>query len=172
MKFSTKARYGLRMMVELARLLREKPLVPLVEIADITGVSANYLAQLAMPLRHAGLLVGVSGQKGGYALGRPAEDIHLNEILEALQGPIALTDCSGNPDLCLYAPFCETRMIWVIAAHKMRKVFEEHSLADLIDQDFRKKTQEKFKDLPQLIPDIRESDGQAPHACTLPSARK
>ncbi|MFH1688057.1 MAG: Rrf2 family transcriptional regulator [bacterium] len=171
MKLSTKARYGLRMMVELARALKQRPLIRLGDIAKITGVSQNYLAQLAMPLRHAGLLVGISGKKGGYALGRPADEIKLSEILQAVQGPISLTDCSLNPELCLYAPFCESRMIWVLAAHKMQEVFESYHLSDLVASDFRSETRHKFPDIPLLEPDQHMSGEPGPMSCSGPPPR-
>jgi len=61
------------MMIELARELKNKKLVHLRQIAEITGLSENYLAQLAIPLKNNGLLVGISGKKGGYHLSRPAK---------------------------------------------------------------------------------------------------
>lgn len=141
------------MMVELARALQEKPLVHLGEVARTTGISTNYLAQLAMPLKNNGLLVGVSGKGGGYSLGRPAEEIRISEIIEAVQGPTALTDCTVNPDLCMHAPFCDTRMIWVIAGHKLHEVFEQFSLADIIRKGFRQDTLREYSSIPLLNPE-------------------
>ena len=70
MKLSTRARYGLRIMVELARELQSNELVHLGKIARITGLSRNYLSQLAISLKNASLIVGVSGKKGRDALPR------------------------------------------------------------------------------------------------------
>ena len=134
MKFSTRARYGLRMMVELARVLLSEELVHLGRIAKITGLSVNYLAQLAIPLKNSGLLIGVSGKNGGYRLGRPPENIRLSEIIEAVQGPVSVTDCASNPDVCLNASFCEARAIWVILSGSMMEILGKYTLSDLIDK--------------------------------------
>jgi len=152
MKFSTRARYGLRLMVELARALQDEKLVQLGQVAEVTGISGNYLAQLAMSLKSAGLIIGVSGKKGGYQLGRAAERIKVSEILEAVQGPIGLTDCAKNPELCLNSGYCEARMVWVIAGFKMMEVFEEHSLADLIASDWKDKIRREYSHLDLLDP--------------------
>jgi len=153
MKFSTRARYGLRMMVELARELRHEKLVHLGKVARVTGLSVNYLAQLAIPLKAQGLLIGVSGKNGGYKLGRNPEDIAVSDILNAVQGPISLTDCANNPDLCLNSSFCEARMVWVLAAHRMMEVFDSFSLADLIDREWVKRTLQEFSSVPLLDSD-------------------
>lgn len=136
MKFSTRARYGLRMMVELARLQKTENLVQLKRIARITGLSNNYLGQLAISLKDDGLLIGVSGKNGGYKLARMPEDITLRQIIRAVQGPILATDCVTNPDLCLNAEFCEARTIWVLVSEKIQEVLEEFTLADLIDKNW------------------------------------
>ncbi len=163
MKFSTRTRYGLRMMVELARCLQKQDLVQLSRIAKITGLSVNYLAQLAIPLRSSGLLIGVSGKHGGYQLARRPEEIRVADIIRAVQGPVNLTDCVSSPSICLNSPFCEARMVWVIAGHKMMEVFEGLSLADLIDKNWRRKTLEEYGDIPLLNPDgfISEADRRA-----------
>jgi len=153
MKFSTRARYGLRLMMELARELKKHDPVHLGHVASITGLSTNYLAQLAMPLKNSGLLHGISGKKGGYRLGRPADKISVRGILEAVQGPIGLTDCSNHPELCLNCSFCEARMIFVIATHKMVEVFDRTTLADLMDKDWKREVYDEFSHIPLLQPD-------------------
>lgn len=138
MKFSTRARYGLRMMVELARLQRADKLVQLKGIAKITGLSMNYLGQLAIPLRDSGLIVGVSGKNGGYYLARSAKNITLKEIIDSVQGPICATDCVINPEICLNAEFCEARSVWSLITHKMQEILMQYSLADLVSKDWMK----------------------------------
>ncbi len=153
MKFSTRARYGLRMMVELARELQHSRLVQLNRIAEITHLSVNYLVQLAIPLKNNGLIVGISGKKGGYRLARPPQEIKIREILEAVQGPLSLSDCVNNPEICLNSSFCEARMIWVLASQKIIDVFEEYSLADLIDREYKNKIRNKYPGITLLDPD-------------------
>jgi len=151
MKFSTRARYGLRMMVELARLQKKERLVQLRRIAKITGLSNNYLGQLAISLRDDGLLIGVSGQKGGYQLARPAEEITLREIIKAVQGPIFATDCVVNPDMCLNAEFCEARSIWALVTYKMQNILQEYTLADLIEKNWMQEIRDNNPDVSYLF---------------------
>ncbi len=150
MRFSSRARYGLRMMVELARLLQSENLVQLKRIAEITGLSNNYLGQLAILLRDNGLIIGVSGKKGGYRLSRPPEQISLREIIRAVQGPIFATDCVQHPDLCLNAEFCEARTVWALLSHKMQEVLDEFTLADIINPEWRSAVEQKYPDVSYL----------------------
>lgn len=153
MKFSTRARYGLRMMLELARKLQNENLVDLGRIAKITGISENYLAQLAMSLKNDGLVIGVSGKKGGYQLARPADQITVSEIVTALIGPINVTDCTNSPNLCLTSSYCETRTIWALVNNRIQETLEEFTLADLLDKDFIKEVQSKNSSVINLFPD-------------------
>ena len=85
MKFSTRDRYALRLMVELAN--HGETLVPLKEISDTQQISLKYLEQIITPLAKAGLVTSVRGAQGGYRLARPAEQITAGEILRAVEGP-------------------------------------------------------------------------------------
>jgi len=169
MKFSTRARYGLRMMVELSRGLKESEVVSIGHIAEVTGISPNYLAQLAIPLKSSGLVRGISGKKGGYQLARPAKEISVGDVVSAVLGPVGLTDCVNSPDMCLNSSFCETRMIWVLASHKMSELFESVSLADMVDKRWKEKTRKKFSYVPLLDPDAHlasDGNGDGPsHIC-------
>jgi Rrf2 family protein len=141
------------MMVELARELKKEKIVHLGRIAGITGLSENYLAQLAISLRNDGLLIGVAGKKGGYMLGRAAEEIKISEIIKALTGPVSLTDCVNNPDICLNSGFCEARMIWVILSGRMLEFLDEYSLAELVDKNRLDRIRRDFDYMPLLNPD-------------------
>ncbi|MBN2226693.1 MAG: Rrf2 family transcriptional regulator [candidate division Zixibacteria bacterium] len=165
MKFSTRARYGLRMMVELARELQHTDLVHLGRIAKITGLSENYLAQLAMSLKNSGLVIGVSGKKGGYQLAKPPDQINIGEIVEAVIGPIALTECVSHPDICLNAGFCETRMVWAYVNTRVLEALNEFTLADLIRRDWLEEMHRKHPDMPLLSPNhlmLGDSENRAP----------
>jgi Rrf2 family protein len=140
-------------MIEFARMLRIEPIVNLGRIAKITGISTNYLAQLAIPLRNSGLLVGTAGKKGGYQLGRRPEDIHIGDVLVSLQGNVSITDCTLNPEICMNSSFCEARILWVIASHKMTEFFNEFTLADLVDKKWKEKIQKEYDFIPHLNPD-------------------
>jgi len=153
------------MMVELTRALEKEDLVQLRQVARITGLSVNYLTQLAMPLKNNGLIIGVSGKKGGYKLGKPASEISIQEILEAVQGPSELTDCVSNPDICLNSSFCEARMIWVIASQEMAGIFEKYTLADIIQKDFKNGMRKKYPEMVLLNPDKLMAEGSFPQSC-------
>jgi Rrf2 family protein len=135
LKISTRARYGLRLMIELARGTKSEKLMHLGRVGQITGISESYLAQLAIPLKKTGLMVGVSGKKGGYHLGRPAEEITIADIVEAMIGHISLTECSSNPSVCLNAEFCEARVVWSLMSDCMNNILASHTLANLLDRD-------------------------------------
>ena len=94
MMFSTKAEYGVRVMVELARRAGNAPdgaesVVPLAEIAEHDGLPLAYLEHLVARLRKAGLIDSRRGSRGGYMLARGAEQITMAEVVEALEGSIA-----------------------------------------------------------------------------------
>jgi len=140
-------------MVELARELKNEKIVHLGRIARITGLSENYLAQLAISLKNDGLLIGVAGKKGGYMLSRAAEEIKISEIIKALTGPVSLTDCVNNPEICLNSSSCEARMIWVILSGRMLEFLDEYSLAELVNKERAAQIRSEFDYIPLLNPD-------------------
>src|ERR1700727_1927019 len=116
MIFSSKAEYGVRLMVELGRQSPEHP-TSLRAIADAEGLPLAYLEQVVAKLRKAGLVMSARGAHGGYWLARPAEEIAMYEVVQALEGAIAPMDCfvsehtervlcSHEPDS---APGCATQ---------------------------------------------------------------
>jgi len=153
MKLSTRARYGLRMMVELARELKTENLVRLGKIAQITGLSENYLAQLAIPLKGEGLLVGVSGKYGGYRLSKSADKIYVSDVLDAVIGKINLVECAADPSICLNSSFCETRLIWVLLKESISDILKKYTLADLIDKGYHQKMRNFYPGIKLLHPD-------------------
>src|SRR5881397_1303448 len=92
MIFSSKAEYGVRLMVELGRQSPEHP-HSLKAIADAEGLPLAYLEQVVARLRKAGLVMSARGAHGGYWLARPAEDIAMHEVVQALEGAIAPMEC-------------------------------------------------------------------------------
>ena len=161
-------------MVELARLQKKERLVQLKRIARITGLSNNYLGQLAISLKDDGLLIGVSGKKGGYQLSRVPEEITVRQIIRAVQGPIFATDCVENPDLCLNAEFCEARTIWALVSEKIQEVLDEYTLADLIDRDWMRQVQDDHPNSRYLKVDalLAGSGEVAGGGCYKPSGEK
>lgn len=171
MRFSTRARYGLRMMVELARLLKEERLVHLGRIAKITGLSENYLAQLAISLKNNGLLIGISGKKGGYQLAKPAEEIKIGEIVQAVAGPLTATDCVDHPETCLNASFCESRALWVLISHSVTNILDDYTLSDLIGRGWLESVRKEHPDLNLLNPDavFEEKNNETLPGCPVSS---
>jgi Rrf2 family protein len=145
MMFSTKAEYGVRVMVELARRAGESPdgaerVVPLAEIAEHDGMPLAYLEHLVARLRKAGLIDSRRGSRGGYMLARPAELITTAEIVEALEGAIAPIECiSQGPDGAIVCSresdpghVCPTKLLWTKVRFSIVTALENTTLADLI----------------------------------------
>ncbi len=145
MMFSTKAEYGVRVMVELARRAGEsvdgaESVVPLAEIAEHDGMPLAYLEHLVARLRKAGLIDSRRGSRGGYMLARPAEEITMAEVVEALEGAIAPIECiSQGPDGSVVCSresdpdhTCPTKLLWTRVRFSIVKTLEETTLANLL----------------------------------------
>ncbi len=132
MRLSTKGRYAVRAMVDLALHAQEGP-VSRADIARRQGISPAYIAHLFTRLQQAGLIRSVRGRGGGYVLGRDPARIPVSEIVRAAEGPVALTDCTapGGETICPRAPRCVTRRLWVRAAEALVETLDGVTLADL-----------------------------------------
>ena len=97
MKLSTRAKYGLKALIDLG-LYSEKEAVSLQSIAGRQNISVSYLEQLMALLKKAGLVKSVRGAAGGYFLGRPAEEISVGDILRVLEGGLEAATCPGTED--------------------------------------------------------------------------
>jgi Rrf2 family transcriptional regulator, cysteine metabolism repressor len=149
MMFSTKAEYGVRVMVELARRASSAadggdggdPVIPLAEIAEHDGMPLAYLEHLVARLRKAGLLDSRRGSRGGYMLARPADQITMAEVVEALEGTIAPIECiSQGPDGSIVcsreadsAHVCPTKLLWTRVRLAIVTTLVQTTLADLLD---------------------------------------
>ncbi|MDP3058332.1 MAG: Rrf2 family transcriptional regulator [bacterium] len=130
MRLSTKGQYAVRAMVVVAMYCENGP-VPLREVADIEDISEQYLEQIFMDLRKADLVVGQRGAKGGYVLGKGANDISAGDILRAVEGPIRLVDCDHSGEACRRAHVCATKDLWEKVSEGMQQVLDSTKLADL-----------------------------------------
>lgn len=133
MRLTTRGRYALRMMLDLARNGGGERPVSLATVAERTDISRGYLEQLAIALRNARLVRGVAGRHGGYRLAEPPERITVGEILEAAIGPVSVVDCVDDPASCTRADLCECRMVYSIINERIAGVLREYTLADLLD---------------------------------------
>ena len=94
MKLSTKGRYGLRALIDLAQNSTEEP-VSITSIAERQEISERYLEQLMSKLKKSGIVKSIRGAAGGYILARPMEEISVGDILRALEGSLDPVDCAG-----------------------------------------------------------------------------
>lgn len=133
MLVSTKGRYGLRMMIDIARHTGEGN-ISLREIGERQGISVKYLEQLARSLCAAGLLQGSRGQGGGYTLGRPARCITAGAILRATEGSTAPVSCLvGDDALCPRQHDCETAAFWLGLDKMIAAYVNGYTLEDLVN---------------------------------------
>ncbi|MDO5603070.1 MAG: Rrf2 family transcriptional regulator [Oscillospiraceae bacterium] len=132
MKISTKGRYALRVMLDMARQ-PEGAYTSLKELAARQGISMKYLEMIAGTLNRAGLLESRRGKEGGYRLARPAAAYTIEEILKLTEGslaPVACLDC-GAP-ACKRAPECLTLPLWSELDRVIREYLGGVTLADLL----------------------------------------
>jgi Rrf2 family protein len=99
MKISTRTEYGIRVLVTLARIDDNTSCLSLTEIARREKLPHAYLEQLVGDLRRAELVIATRGQSGGYRLNRPAAEIHMTDVVRALEGPLLEMPCAGADDL-------------------------------------------------------------------------
>lgn len=132
LKLSTKGRYGLKAMLDLAFHYNDSP-ISLKVIAKRQHLSENYLEQLIAILRRAGLVNSVRGAQGGYMLSKPPEKIKVGEIIQALEGTLAPVDCvreNGNLK-CEKFDQCVSRIVWIKIRESTSKLLNSMSLADI-----------------------------------------
>jgi Rrf2 family transcriptional regulator, cysteine metabolism repressor len=146
MLFSTKAEYGVRLMVELGRRTDtadpgSAAPVSLTAVADAEALPLSYLEHLVAKLRQAGLVSSVRGAHGGYRLAKPAADIAMLDVVQALEGPIAPMECfHTDPEgrvLCSHESdgdrACATKFLWTRVHGGVTKALAGTSLADLVE---------------------------------------
>ena len=130
---STKARYALRVMIDLAQHEGEGN-IPLKDIAERQEISKKYLEIIVKELVRAGLLNGVSGKGGGYSLCRKADEYTVGEILELMEGTLAPVAClADNAEPCPRADFCLTLPMWEDYYKMVHDFFYGRKLSDLLD---------------------------------------
>ena len=131
MKFSTRSRYALRLMAELACCAPDKPL-PLKEISERQQLSLKYLEQIVTPLARAGLVKSERGSQGGYRLVKPAAEYTAGEILRAMEGSVAPIPClESEVNECPLCDQCFTLPIWTGLDEVINQYMHSVTLADL-----------------------------------------
>lgn len=137
MILSTKGRYGLKMMLELA-LQYGSGTMSLKDIAKKQHLSETYLEQLVAHLRKAELVHSIRGAQGGYELSRKPEEITVGEIIRTLEGPLAPSECvlDDEPE-CGNAEYCVTRIIWEKIMDGINHVIDSITLRDMINDYYK-----------------------------------
>lgn len=131
MKLSTKGRYGVKAMVDLAIHYGSEP-VSIKSISERQNISEYYLEQLFSPLRKANLINSVRGSQGGYVLSRAPKDITISDIMEVLEGPIEISNCLED-NSCNNVDCCATRLLWAKIKNSIDSVTKSTTLQDILD---------------------------------------
>lgn len=145
MKLSTKGRYGVKAMLDLA-LHSTEGQISLKSIAERQDISENYLEQLFATLRKAGLVKSIRGSQGGYILADEPEKITVGAVLRALEGSLAPVDCviEEDPTKCCRSEACVTRMVWEKIRDGVNNVVDSITLRDLMEEHEKLGTTEDF----------------------------
>lgn len=131
MKLSTKGRYGVRAMVDLASNYGDAP-VSIKTISKRENLSEYYLEQLFSPLRRANIIRSIRGAQGGYVLCKPPSEITVGDIMTILEGPIEIADCIDGVD-CESADCCATKAVWEKIKNSIDDVMNSITLQDILD---------------------------------------
>lgn len=134
MKISTKARYGLRAVTEIAKNYGGAP-AKRKDIAEKQGLSDSYLENILIVLKNIRIIETTRGSNGGYVLCRPPSEITVLEVVEALEGPLDLVECITSGKNCEKSDRCSARVIWGEMADLLRKNLAGKTLQDLVDME-------------------------------------
>jgi Rrf2 family protein len=129
-QISAKTDYGLLIMMTLAR--QSGSITPLSPLAKHLGVSSSYLSQIANSLQKAHLIKSREGVKGGYYLARPAKELSVLEILEALSGKMKVRCAHGEVKACPHFKQCGLKSAWPILLDDIKSSLTDRSLASLL----------------------------------------
>jgi Rrf2 family protein len=136
MRLSTKGRYGVRAMFDLAMHTGEGA-IALKSVAHREHISEKYLEHLFASLKKAGLIHSIRGAQGGYRLARPPEEITLGDIIRVLEGPVAPTECVIDDDgseKCDRSSECVMRSIWCHVRDEINNILDSITLAQVVEE--------------------------------------
>jgi Rrf2 family cysteine metabolism transcriptional repressor len=145
MKFSTRARYGTKAVLELSLQWGKGPVL-LKDIAQRQEIPLPYLEHLIRPLVKAGIIKTIRGTRGGVSLLKPPKEVTLSEVIQLLEGSIAPVACVDNPSLYARSDSCVTHDIWAEVKKAMNKVFESTTFEDLVERQKQKWSVRQMKD--------------------------
>lgn len=139
MRLSTKGRYGVRAMFDLAMHSHDGA-ISLKSVAQREHISEKYLEHLFASLKKAGLIHSVRGAQGGYRLARPPEEITLGDIIRVLEGPVAPTECVSEAvdgEICERTHECVMHNVWGRIKDEINAVLDSVTLADICEEQRR-----------------------------------
>ncbi len=138
MKLSTRTRYGLRAIIQLAVNSGTAPLQTKA-IAGSQDISVKYLEQLMTMLRSAGFVRSIRGAKGGYLLAKSANQIKISDVFDCLEGHVTTVECVEDKDFCERAADCVARQVWAQVQQAITNVLQSITLQDLVERAKDKK---------------------------------
>lgn len=133
MRLSTRSRYAVRALLDLARHGDERPIL-VREIAEREDISVRYLEQLLLPLKAAGIVRATRGANGGFTLAKKPSEINLREIIQIMEGSTGFTECTDNKDICPRSDSCVLRDSWIEVTDAANKVMEATTLQLLVER--------------------------------------
>ena len=139
MKLSTRTRYGIRAILELAQNQGKGPL-QIKTIAAHQDISVKYLEQLMAMLKSAGFVRSIRGSKGGYILAKSPKQIKLSDVFNCLEGPVVTAECVENESYCSRTADCLTRQLWAQVQQAIMGVLQSTTLQDLLERAKDRKT--------------------------------
>ena len=132
MKMSTRTRYGVRMLIDLARNYNKGPF-QINAISKLEEISEKYLGQITIILKSSGIINSVKGASGGFFLTRDPAEINLKDVVRILEGDINIVECINNKDSCNRSTKCVTKNIWKEVNEAIESTLEKYTLKDLVD---------------------------------------
>jgi Rrf2 family protein len=149
-RITTLAEYGVICALHLARRVDEGPINGR-EIAERERLPGDYVEQILLRLRRAGLVRSTRGARGGYALARPAEEISIRDVIEASETTTFDLHCVSHPvgeERCSSSHTCSIRPVWMLLQRKIDDVLQSVRLADLLLEEGDVRTRVGLVDLP------------------------
>ncbi|HEY0355026.1 MAG TPA: Rrf2 family transcriptional regulator [Flavisolibacter sp.] len=138
MKISAQEEYGLRLLLRIASC-KDEDGMSIPQLSEAEGLTAPYVAKLARILRMKGFINSTPGNKGGYVLAKPSEEININQVLKALGGPIFDTAyCgahSGTMKFCTNSIDCSSRSLWQMIQYTLDQLLDKITLHDLVNSE-------------------------------------
>lgn len=136
MKISTKGRYGLRAVIDIALYGKTEP-VALSDVAARQNISISYLEQLVAKLKKVDIVTSVRGAKGGYQLGKSPDTISVGDVLRTLEGDLNPVDCSeitGDGEGCSGSKVCITKYVWKKISDSINETVDHIMLSELMEE--------------------------------------